>query len=286
MLAALRDSVVFAVLVGLALAPLEQVLAERPEKRRAVTTDLAFATLGQLLTRGVLFSGIGLVLAGLGGLAPERAIVSSIAPHHPWIACAVEVALGLVVFDVAGYAYHRLAHCTPLLSRLHDVHHSAQELDWLASFRQHPLEIALVTLVQNAPLVLLGLPLGAHALVLLLLRLHTVFVHSNVRVPDGPWTHLLATPRYHHRHHDRDRPAANFATLCPLLDHLFGTYDATPAGRVGSPRPMPTSFLGLLVHPFRRERVDAQAPPPHLGSRAHGSRDHGSRHAARACDLP
>ena len=67
-----------------------------------------------------------------------------------------------------------------------------------ASFRQHPLEIMLVTLAQNAPLVLLGLPLGSHALVLLLLRLNTVFVHADLELPRGramQWlSEVVATP--------------------------------------------------------------------------------------------
>ena len=254
------DAIVFTLLVGLAFAPLERVFAERAPTRRAFATDLAFATLGQLFTRGVLFAFLGIVLAALAPIAREGSLVPSLDEAHPHLATGLEVMLGLVVFELMGYGYHRLAHRAPFLSRLHDVHHGAETLDWLASFRQHPLEIALVTLVQNVPLVLLGLPLGSHALVLLVLRLHTVFVHSNVRVPEGPWTHLVATPRFHHRHHDRDLPAANFATSCPLLDHLFGTHDAARAGRLGSPTPMPAGFWSLLLHPFRREDALTREP--------------------------
>ncbi len=248
---AVLDVVVFTLLAGLVLAPLERVLHERDGVRRSFATDLAFATFGQLLVRCVLFVVLGVVLAWLVALAPESSPGSRIASLHPSVAGVVDVVVGLVVFELMGYAYHRLAHVVPALSRLHDVHHSSESLDWLASFRQHPLEIALVTLAQNAPLVLLGIPLGSHALVVILLRLHTVFVHSNVRVPNGPWTRWIATPRFHHRHHDRDRPAANFATLSPLLDRLFGTYDGARAGALGSPTTLPTSFLGLLLHPFR-----------------------------------
>ena len=91
--------------------------------------------------------------------------------------------VGLALFELAGYGYHRLAHRVPALWRLHEIHHSSETMDWLASFRQHPLEILLMTLAQNAPLVLLGIPLGAHATVLVLLKLATVFVHANIRVP-------------------------------------------------------------------------------------------------------
>jgi sterol desaturase/sphingolipid hydroxylase (fatty acid hydroxylase superfamily) len=52
------------------------------------------------------------------------------------------------------------------------------------------------------------------------------WMHLNV-----PWGSkwlewIIITPRYHHVHHSDD-PAhyrANFATLFPIWDHLFGTY--------------------------------------------------------------
>jgi sterol desaturase/sphingolipid hydroxylase (fatty acid hydroxylase superfamily) len=164
------------------------------------------------------------------------------------------------VFELVGYAYHRLAHAVPWLWRLHEVHHSSERTDWLASFRQHPLEILLMTLAQNAPLVLLGLPLGSHALVLLALRLNTVFVHADLPVPRGWWSEVVATPAFHHRHHQREGAARNFAAAFPWLDRLFGTHDAAPAGPVGLSTPMPRSFLGLLAVPFVR-RPPALATP-------------------------
>jgi sterol desaturase/sphingolipid hydroxylase (fatty acid hydroxylase superfamily) len=112
----------------------------------------------------------------------------------------------------------------------------------------------LVTLAQNAPLVLLGLPLGSHALVLLALRLDTVFVHADLPVPRGWWSELFAMPAFHHRHHQRDGAVRNYAAVFPWLDRLFGTHDAAPAGPVGLPTPTPRSFVGLLVLPFVRPR--------------------------------
>jgi sterol desaturase/sphingolipid hydroxylase (fatty acid hydroxylase superfamily) len=137
---------------------------------------------------------------------------------------ALELATGLLLLELGGYAYHRLAHALPCLWRLHALHHSAAQLDWLASFRQHPLELVLLTVVQNAPLVLLDVPLATHASVLLLLKLHTVFVHANIALPDAAWTRVIAAPRFHHRHHQRAGVARNYASLFPFIDRLFGTY--------------------------------------------------------------
>jgi sterol desaturase/sphingolipid hydroxylase (fatty acid hydroxylase superfamily) len=100
--------------------------------------------------------------------------------------------------------------------------------------------------------VLLGVPLAAHATVLAVLKLATVFVHSNVRVPAGPLRFVIATPRFHHRHHQRGGPVANFASFLPLIDVLCGSYSGAASQRFGLERELPDSFVGLLLAPLRR----------------------------------
>jgi sterol desaturase/sphingolipid hydroxylase (fatty acid hydroxylase superfamily) len=188
-------------------------------------------------TAGQVIASVLLALATAAVLAPlEKLSVGA----RPWTVAGdglprflLQLTAGLLLFDLAGYVAHRLAHRVPWLWRLHSVHHASQTMDWLASFRQHPLEIAWMTIAQNAPLVLLGIPLGAHAAVLAALQLHTVFVHANVRVPGGAWRLVVATPGFHHRHHQRDGAVRNYASLFPALDVLFQTYDPAPAGAPG-----------------------------------------------------
>jgi sterol desaturase/sphingolipid hydroxylase (fatty acid hydroxylase superfamily) len=241
----------FTTLAGLAFAPLEHLFGRHRGARADRLTDLGFATIGGVLVQVGMLVLVGGSLALLEEYALEEPLLVGIGSRT--LRVALEVAAGLVVFELVGYAYHRLAHAVPWMWRLHAVHHSSERMDWLASFRQHPLEIILVTLAQNAPLVLLGLPLGSHALVLLALRLNTVFVHADLQVRAGWWSELLATPGFHHRHHQRDGVVRSYAALFPWLDRLFGTFDAAPAGPVGLPTPTPRSFLGLLVLPFVRQ---------------------------------
>lgn len=239
----------FTALAGLAFAPLEHLLGRhRGAPRPGRLADLGFATLGSLLVLLGVATLVGSALAGLEGVSLEEPLLSGVGNRS--LRTALEVAVGLFVFELVGYAYHRLAHAVPWMWRLHEVHHSSERMDWLASFRQHPLEILLVTLAQNAPLVLLGLPLGSHALVLLALRLNTVFVHADLQLPRGWWSEVLATPAFHHRHHQRDGAPRNFSAVFPWLDRLFGTHDAAPAGPLGLPTAMPTGFVALLVLPF------------------------------------
>ena len=209
---------VYAALAACIFVPLELLWPARPADRSEFGTDIAFATAGGVLTHALLAVLAGALLA-LGTLVGDGPLTD--APS--WLALPV----GLLLFELGGYAYHRAAHVLPGLRTLHAVHHSSETLDWLAGFRQHPLEIALQTLAQNLPLVLLGLPVTSHAGLAILLRLNTLFVHANVRTP--AWLgHVVATPVFHHRHHDDGAEPANFATLLPWLDRLFGTFD--PAG--------------------------------------------------------
>ena len=248
----------FVALAALAFLPLEHVAAAHAQRRRRFATDLAFATVGQLLVRLGLVVGVGWVLARVDGIALDRSLLAGIADRRARF--VADTAIGLLLFELGGYAYHRLAHAVPALWRLHEIHHSSETMDWLASFRQHPLEILLVTLAQNAPLVLLGVPLGAHATVLVVLKLATVFVHSNVRVPVGPLRFIVATPGFHHRHHQRGGAVANFASFLPLVDVVFGSYSGAPARAFGVERKLPDSFLGLLLAPLaRRYGVAGQA---------------------------
>lgn len=220
MLELLGRPLAFTALVALTFVPLEQLLPRAHARvRGAYAADLAYATLGQVAVHGVVTFVLGALLAWLPLAPPLFVQVSSLGLRK-----VLDVVTGLVVVELVGYGYHRLAHRVAWLRRLHGVHHSSPCLDWLASFRQHPVELILLTLLQNAPLVLLGIPLTAHATVLALLRLHTVFVHANLRVALGPLELLVATPRFHHVHHTRTGEGTNFAGLLPLLDVLFGTH--------------------------------------------------------------
>ncbi|HEY8432449.1 MAG TPA: sterol desaturase family protein [Sandaracinaceae bacterium] len=239
------SALIFTALVAVAFAPLELAFPARrsARDRRSVTTDLLFATIGTAVTRALLFVVLGSSLATVRA-ASAAVGLGPASPLNDWPGI-VRVAVGLLVFELGGYAYHRFAHRAPLLWRLHAVHHGAPAMDWLAAFRQHPIEIVLMTVAQNVPIVLLGVPLGEHAGVVSFLALNTVFVHANLRVPRALEL-VLATPRFHHRHHDADRPPANYATLFPWLDRLFGTYDGAAAERVGLDGAA-AGFLDLLL---------------------------------------
>jgi sterol desaturase/sphingolipid hydroxylase (fatty acid hydroxylase superfamily) len=67
---------------------------------------------------------------------------------------------------------------------------------------------------------------------------------------------VLATPRFHHRHHQRGGPVKNYAPLLPFIDRLFGTHSEEAATAFRVTRPTPESYLGLLAAPLRRRPGD------------------------------
>jgi sterol desaturase/sphingolipid hydroxylase (fatty acid hydroxylase superfamily) len=238
----------------LVFRPLEWAFPAKPEQRffrPAWATDLCFF-LGQYLVWG---GAVLWVLSRFGhwldGLVPSsfRAAVAS----QPWWLQVVEV---IVLSDFLVYWGHRLQHRVGFLWRFHAVHHSAEHLDWLAAHREHPLDTVYTVGIINLPAFVLGFPLETLAAFITFRGVWAVYIHSNVRIPLGPFRVLVGSPELHHWHHDRDRDAGNYANISPLMDVLFGTYrcpDREPE-RFGLNEPPPRTYLGHLVLPFLPRR--------------------------------
>src|SRR5262249_37868176 len=192
---------------------------------------------------------------------PGWALVDGIVPRNlrgavaqqPWWLQALEVVL---LSDFFMYWGHRLQHRVGFLWRFHAVHHSSEQLDWLAAHREHPLDSIYTMTLINLPPMLLGFPLETIASFLVFRGVSAAYLHANVRLPIGSLRLLLGAPELHHWHHAKDRNAGNFANLCPLMDILFGTYrypDHEP-GHFGLRQPGADTYLGHMVKPFLPER--------------------------------
>ena len=149
--------------------------------------------------------------------------------HRPWSADDLGpvggALVGYLAITFVYYAWHRARHEVPLLWRwLHQVHHSPQRLEVVASFYKHPLEIAANAALSSAILYLaVGLSPAAAGLAVLLTGLAELFYHWNVRTPR--WLgFLIQRPESHCVHHQAGLHAKNYSDL-PLWDWLFGTLD-------------------------------------------------------------
>jgi sterol desaturase/sphingolipid hydroxylase (fatty acid hydroxylase superfamily) len=231
--------------------PLEKVFPARTQRllRPNWWTDLVFF-LGQYLVWG----GSVLVLLQCGrgwveGVVPSefRTLVRS----QSWWLQAIEV---ILLSDLFVYWGHRLQHKIGFLWRFHSIHHSAEHLDWLAAHREHPLDTVYTMGLINLPAFALGFPLETLAGLLAFRGLWAIYIHSNVRLPIGPLRFVIGAPELHHWHHSREREAGNYANISPIMDLLFGTYRCPPhePDAFGVAETMPGSYLGQLLHPFRK----------------------------------
>ena len=169
----------------------------------------------------------------------------------------VAVFLIVLVADLVQYWTHRAHHETPLMWRLHAVHHSVKSTDWLAGSRQHILELIITRTLVLAPIYVLGYSKEVIDTYIVIVGFQAMFNHANVSVRLGPLRYVIVTPNFHHWHHSQDFDAIdkNHAAHFAFLDHLFGTAvqsdRAWPehCGVVGDC--VPNGFFKQLAFPFR-----------------------------------
>jgi sterol desaturase/sphingolipid hydroxylase (fatty acid hydroxylase superfamily) len=242
-------------LVGLAVlsllfVPLEKLFAFRPQRvfRPHLLTDLT-----HLFVDNFLVTIGGIVLGVIFALPLVWLRAFGIVAALP---LAVALALGLAVAFVGNYVGHRLTHAVPFLWRFHSVHHSIEQMDWVASARLHPVDGAFTQACVIAPLFALGYGGGAFAGVAVFFTLLALFQHSNVRLrfPGVRW--VINTPEWHHWHHSIDPEARDRNFGLPVIDKLFGTAylprDRRPTG-FGTHDPVPQDgWWRHLAYPFTK----------------------------------
>lgn len=144
----------------------------------------------------------------------------------PWL---VEAALAFVILDFAVWLQHRLMHHSPLLWRMHKVHHSDRDLDATTALRFHPFELVVSTLYKSAWVALLGVPVLIALAFELWLNANALFNHSNIRLPrrlDRIIRFVIVTPDMHLVHHSVivSEQHHNYGFALTIWDRLFGTY--------------------------------------------------------------
>jgi len=239
--------------VMLVFVPLERLLANRPDQRifhRGWLTDLTHLFVSGIIIKLGVFVVVLLVL-----LAAERIMPSpwraTIASQPLWLQFPVL----LILADLGFYMAHRAFHSFPILWRFHAVHHSIQEMDWLAAHRVHPIDQILTKGLSLLPVYALGFSTPATLLFVVLYHWQSLLIHSNVRIGFGPLRWILASPPFHHWHHANCPEALdkNFAGQLAFLDLLFGTLHMPPGrmpARYGTEDPVPRSYLGQIAYPF------------------------------------
>lgn len=242
------------IIVGgaLAIIALERVFPYDDQRlwRRGLGVDLIGYALVQSAVLSVVIRGLVGWIDGATG-ASSHGLVS----RWPF---AAQVLLFVVTHDLYIYWFHRWQHSNRWLWRLHEAHHSAREIDWIAGSRSHALEIVINQTIEVAAMVLLGATADVMLCKGAISVVSGMWIHANIDLGrPGWWRYLLNGPAMHRWHHAIDYvpPGRNFATKFAIWDHLFGTADLPdrkPAG-YGLTDPFPPGFLAQQAHAFRRE---------------------------------
>ncbi len=142
-----------------------------------------------------------------------------------WVAFPI----GVLLYQLGMYAWHRSMHRSDLLWRtFHQMHHSAERVDTWGAFWFSPMDMIGFTLLGSLCFgLVIGLGPTSITAVLLFLNFLSVFQHANIRTPR--WLgYLIQRPESHTVHHARGLHRHNYADL-PIFDLIFGTFE-NPTG--------------------------------------------------------
>lgn len=218
--------------------------------RKEFGTDLLFFFGQHLLWTAPVVAAL-VWIHGQTSLLPLEAVRSWVAGLPLW----AQILLVIALCDIGIYWAHRWSHRNAFLWRFHKVHHTAERLDWVAAYREHPFDNLYTRFVENFPAILLGFPLEIIAGFAMFRGLWALYIHSNVNLSPGPLRYLLGSSRLHHWHHEWTKGGScNFANLSPLTDLLFGTFH--------DPGHMPERY-GIdddTSHDYARQLIDPLLP--------------------------
>ncbi|TPI13102.1 sterol desaturase family protein [Mesorhizobium sp. B4-1-3] len=250
-------------ITALIFVPVEHLFALRPSQkmfRKAFLNDMIYAVFNGVPIALGLNAAVALASTTVGRLVPEYAS-SAVSLQPIWLQ-VIEI---IVIADIGLYWAHRAFHAVPFLWRFHAIHHSIEELDWLAAHRVHPVDQILTKSASLVPVLLLGFSGPAIALFAFISHAHAVLLHANVRLNIGLFRWLIASPQFHHWHHAQERAAydKNFAAQLSFIDTLFGTMHlpgtALPE-RYGVDDPIPSTYVEQLAYPLIPKGKPDEAP--------------------------
>jgi sterol desaturase/sphingolipid hydroxylase (fatty acid hydroxylase superfamily) len=186
--------------------------------------------------------------------------------HWPWW---VQIVVFFVIKDFIEWNVHRWLHVVPWLWKLHQLHHSSENLGWASTFRSHWGEIALYKVCVYLPLVVLGVDSKVIFGLLVFSLVIQELAHANLNWDWGLFRYVLNSPRFHAWHHaveTHGRGGQNFAVNLTLWDWLFRTV-YWPANKVSPQKygfeglsDYPKSIRGRLMHPLSRQTRPRSQP--------------------------
>lgn len=240
--------------------PIEMVFPKRKEQKtfhEEWRTDLVYFVVSHLLVQffGVITQKPATLFFGWMGLSGLHETVQSL----PFI---VELLFAFFITDLFQYWTHRFFHNHSFLWRFHSIHHSTENMDWLAGSRTHFVDIFVTRSMAFVPLYIFGFSTITFNVYVIFMAIHAVLIHSNTRINFGFIKYIFATPQYHHWHHCKNPKhyGKNFATIFPFIDKIFGTYylpkNEWPEDTGLLEADYPKGYLKQAIYPFTKSPFD------------------------------
>jgi lathosterol oxidase len=255
------------IVYSLVFIPIERLFARLPEQgvfRKGWRTDLTYFFVSAVLVQVTTVLTLKPAMVFF-----DWAVVPEIQHSVRTWPAVVQFAALLFVADFTQYWVHRTFHAVPALWRFHAIHHSAEQMDWLAGSRLHLVDVAVTRGITYVPIYILGFAETPLFVYLVVVSAQATFIHANVRFDFGPLKWLIATPQFHHWHHADEVEAIdkNFAVHLPVIDAVFGTIHMPqrwPRGYgLAHGAGVPDGYLRQLLWPLARYRATTKkATPP------------------------
>jgi sterol desaturase/sphingolipid hydroxylase (fatty acid hydroxylase superfamily) len=139
----------------------------------------------------------------------------------------LQIGLGVILFDLVYYCYHRASHRVGWLWALHRLHHSPERLTVTKGFRHTFPEWGLDVVLHTTVFTLVAMPPRVMFWVYAITIPIGILSHANLGGKILTWpANALNLPATHRIHHDRASRGgfSNFSAFTMLWDHVFGTF--------------------------------------------------------------
>jgi len=178
---------------------------------------------------------------------------------------------GYMVWELAHFMYHFLAHKVRLLWCLHATHHAPTSMNLSVTYAHFFLEAPYADIIRTTICMLLGVNPALLFVIMFIDSAWGSFIHIGENLVHdarfGFLNRIILTPSHHRVHHAKNPNYmdTNFCNLLPIWDKAFGTYqpeDRTIPIQYGITRPLkPHSFLDAYFGEIIALAKDVRSAP-------------------------
>lgn len=252
--------IAFFIVFGL-LAQIMPCNKNQPLIREGMITDILYGIFipiiaGYFMTI-YLMGGFGIIFYGV----PLKEIQGYINNGYGVLSTLplwLQAAMVFILSDILLYFGHRWFHGKKMW-KWHAIHHSPKTVDWLSTYRFHPVNTVVTFVAVNALMMYIGFSPESIAIMGTFNKLYSAMVHANLNWTFGKFKYMFASPVFHRWHHTTQQEGMNknFAPTFPLLDVMFGTF-YMPEGKLPEHygvdgADIPEDFIGQIAWSFKQK---------------------------------